>query len=149
MEHVRKELWTGTNQVQGFFAFFFFLNLHNKNSITHLQQDSASVQSKILINTFICSSAQNTVCTFQAKNTLLYLMLQCTYFLQVFSVLPKNPFLLFALSSTAILFLQASLFHCPVFYNIFLLSTSSSYLFFSVFPPVSHSLSSSDSVFIN
>lgn len=62
-EHVRKELLPGTEQVWGarglaLSSFFFFLSFCNANPIIHLQQNSASVEAKIVINTFMCSSAQ-------------------------------------------------------------------------------------------
>lgn len=68
----RNRTGLGGNRVGSLFLCFC-----NENPITHLQQDSASVESKIVINTFMCSSAQNTAYAFQAKPTYLYLMVQC------------------------------------------------------------------------
>lgn len=116
-EHVCKKLLARAKQVweAGGLALFFFFSFCNENLIAHLQQDNASVESKIVINTLMCSSAQNTVYTFQAKPTYLSYV-TCIKF---FSILPNTLFYSLYSLFTAFLFLQTSLFHCPVFYIIF------------------------------
>lgn len=121
-------------------CLFYFLSFCSENPVTHLQQDGALVESKTVINTSLCSSAQNTVYTFQAKPTYLYVMLQC---IQLLSSLPNTLFLLFVLSfhsfpipSDFFILLPSFLRCLPVTYSF-----PSSFL--------SHILSSSGSLLFN
>lgn len=110
-QHTHKEWLTGTEEIQLFFVGGGggVLNHCSTNSITCLQQDSTSVKSGILIIKFTCSSAQTTrVLSRQNPHFSIWcynVLIFFKSFLFFFFFKPKNHFLLFSLSSTAILFL--------------------------------------------
>lgn len=148
-QHTHKEWLTGTEEIQLFFVGGGggVLNHCSTNSITCLQQDSTSVKSGILIIKFTCSSAQTTV-YFPGKthislsDAIMSLFSSSHFFFFFFLNLRIISYSSHSLPQPFYSFspLLNPLFHCPVLCNIFLLSASSSCLFFSVFPPISHSL---------